>query len=331
MKQINIGYCMEKDRKMHTCDVVEIQLLPHPNADSLSIVKIGDFQCLVRTDDWKDGDLAVYIPPDSIVPETEMFAFLGAHRRIKARKLRGEYSVGLLVPAPFGAKIGDNCMEQLGIIHYEPQVHGSFTTGGDNVAAPVGIFPVYDVDNFRKYSRLFEDGEEVIVTEKIHGANARFVCIDGEMFVGSRKNWKKEDPNNLWWKAIAKNPEIEAWCRAHSGLALYGEVYGQVQNLKYGAGPGEILFAAFDILRETKWLNFDEAREIGDSLPWVPLIYRGPFNKEKIFEFAEENSSYPLAKHCREGVVIKPIRERWDSHLGRVQLKVVGNRYLSKS
>jgi len=167
----------------HTCDVVAIKLRSHPNANSLSLVDVGDFQCAVRTADWRDGDLAVYIPPDSVVPETKTFAFLKGHYRIKVKKLRGEWSMGLLVPAPGGAKIGDDCMEALGVTHYEPQVHGHFSTGGDNVVAPKGFFPTYDVLNFRKYARLFKDGEEVIVTEKIHGcvqSQARISLPNGQ-------------------------------------------------------------------------------------------------------------------------------------------------------
>lgn len=315
----------------HTCDVVRIKLEPHPNADSLSLVMVGDFQCAVRTSDWNDGDLAVYIPPDSVVPETKEFEFLGKHCRIKARKLRGEWSVGILIPAPACSELGDNCMEKLGIVHYEPQIHGHFTTGGDNVTPPPGFLPKYDVLNFRKYSRLFEDGEEVIVTEKMHGANARFACVDDVMYCGSRKFWKKEDPENLWWKALALQPALEAWLRHHQDLVVYGEVFGQVQNLKYGSTDGSIFFASFDILRGNKWLDFDEANVIGSPIPWVPLVYRGPFDKEKIMELAEGDSSYPGANHYREGVVVKPVHERTDRKIGRVQLKVVGNRYLSKS
>lgn len=316
----------------HTCDVVEIKLELHPNADSLSLVMVGDFQCAVRTEDWKDGNLAIYIPPDSVVPETKEFEFLGKHRRIKARKLRGEWSVGLLIPAPTGAEIGDDYMERLGIVHYEPQVHGHFTTGGDNVAAPrKGDFPKYDVLNFRKYSDCFVEGEEVIVTEKIHGGNGRFVCIDDVMYAGSRRYWKKEDPNNLWWKALEQNPVLDAWLRHNQNLAVFGEVFGQVQNLKYGSIQGQIFFAAFDILRGNQWLDYDEAYEIGAPLIWVPLIYRGPFNKELLLEFAEGDSKWPGADNIREGVVVKPIHERTDRRIGRVQLKIVSNTYLSKS
>jgi RNA ligase (TIGR02306 family) len=311
--------------------VVAVKLQPHPNADLLSIVKVGDFQCVVKTEDWSDGDLAIYIPPDSVVPETKQFEFLGKHLRIKARKLRGEWSVGLLMPAPGGAEVGEDFMEKLGVIHYEPQIHGDFKTGGENVNSPDGFFPTYDVLNFRKYSNRFDSGEEVVATEKIHGANARFVCVDDVIFCGSRKFWKKQDPNNLWWKALEHNPALEAWIRHHQGYVVYGEVFGQVQNLKYGSRSGQIFFASFDILRGDQWLSFDEARKIGAGLPWVPTIYRGPFDKDKIIELAEGDSQWVSADHYLEGVVVKPIQERTDRKIGRVQLKVVGNRYLSKS
>jgi RNA ligase (TIGR02306 family) len=222
-------------------------------------------------------------------------------------------------------------MEKLGITHYEPQIHGHFSTGGDNVTPPEGFFPKYDVLNFRRYSEFFEEGEEVIVTEKLHGANARFVCIDDLIYCGSRNHWKKEDPNNLWWKALKNCQVLDAWLRHHQNLIVYGEVFGQVQNLKYGALPGEVKFAAFDILRGDKWLDFDEAHEVGAPLPWVPLVYRGSFDKEQILTLAEGDSSYPGAQHHREGVVVKPIHERTERKIGRLQLKIVGNRYLSKS
>jgi RNA ligase (TIGR02306 family) len=315
----------------HTCDVVKVKLETHPNADSLSLVHVGDFQCVVKTENWKDGDLAVYIPPDSVVPETKEFEFLGNHRRIKAKKLRGKWSVGLLIPAKPGDKVGDDCMERLGIIHYEPQIHGHFTTGGDNVMPPPGFFPKYDVFNFRKYSQLFQDGEEVITTEKLHGASCRFTCINDIMYCGSRNFWKYEDPKNLWWKALSNCPVLDAWLRHHQDLAVYGEVFGNVQNLKYGATNGQIYFAAFDILRGDTWLDFDEARGIGAPLPWVPLVFRGKFDKAQILELAEGDSKWPGASHYLEGVVVKPVHERTDKEIGRLQLKIVGNRYLSKS
>jgi hypothetical protein len=61
------------------------------------------------------------------------------------------------------------------------------------------------------------------------------------------------------------------------------------------------------------------------------LCYSGPFVVEWIKNLAEGDSSWPGAEHKREGVVILPQEERTTSELGRVQLKLVSNRYLEKA
>jgi RNA ligase (TIGR02306 family) len=315
----------------HTCDVVEVKLETHPNADSLSLVMVGDFQVVVRTADWQNGDLGIYIEPDTIVPKTKEFEFLGEHRRIRARRLRGEWSVGLLLPAPADAKVGDDYFAKLGLEHYEPIVKGHFSTGGENISAPPGIFPKYDVLNFRRYSDCFDDGEEVILSEKIHGASCRFVCIDDVVYCGSHNHWKHEDPNNLWWKVLNQNIALESWLRHHQGLAVYGEVYGNVQKFKYGVNDGGIRFAAFDVMKDGQWLDFDEAHTIGAPLPWVPLVHRGKYDKDMVLSFAEGESLISDANHIREGIVIKPVKERINRKIGRMQLKAVSNAYLAKS
>ena len=100
--------------------------------------------------------------------------------------------------------------------------------------------------------------------------------------------------------------------------------------MKYGTSPGEIQFRAFDILEDGKWLDF--AMIIGVPMNgWVPILYTGEFDPAFAFELAEGDSSIPGAHHHREGVVICPMYERWDSKLGRVQLKIVGAKYLMKS
>lgn len=317
----------------HSCDVIEVKLETHPNADLLSIIRVGGWQCLVRTDDWKDGDLAVYVPPDSIVPQGDpQFEFLGDHRRIKAKKLRGVWSVGLLVPAPQGAQVGEDWMERLGIEHYEPPL--PMSTGGDNVKSPEGVFPVYDVENFNRYPDVIQPGERVTITEKIHGCSARFTWQDDQMYVGSRKNWKKEDEKNIWWKAFTQNSWIHEWCQKYPDFCLYGEVFGRVQSLQYGASPNEFKFRAFDIWhkRELRFLNLDEINVLESfGLRYVPVLHNGRFDEEMARKLAEDNSSITGAKHHREGVVIKPAVERRDDAVGRVILKIVGNKYLSKS
>jgi len=319
------------DKSTHRVDVVEVHLEKHPNADSLSIVKVFGYTVCVRTSDWRDSMLGAYIPPDSIVPNTPMFSFLGEHRRIKVKKLRGIVSMGLLMPAPEGAKVGDNVAEQMGVTHYDPPVNAS--TGGNNCHPPEGFHPVYDVDSWRRYKHLFHEGEEIVATEKIHGANGRWVFINNEMFSGSHTGWKKYDPKILWWSALAQNPWIEAFCKTHPGVTLYGEVYGQVQDLKYGTVPGSYKVRIFDIMTLGNWWPYaDVVKEAERSaLELVPLVFRGPYNAVEMEKMSDGPSLIPGANHLREGIVVKPMVERTDPEIGRVQLKIVSNQYLERT
>lgn len=351
----------------HRVDVVPVVMEPHPNADSLSIVRVFDgFQVVVRTEDWRDKAIGAYIQPDSLVPvDREPFTFLRrtteqTHERIKARKLRNQWSMGLLVPAPEGSKIGDDVASILGVTHYDPPETN--ITRGEAEAAPKRIknpstsaehvalpYPKYDVESFRKFAKkMFEPGEPVWVTEKIHGANGRWL-FDGERFyAGSRTEWKKHpgDPSlnnevlthvqnmNMWWKALYQNKGIQDFLRNYPGVAVYGEVYGQVQDLKYGHAPGKISIALFDILWDGKWVSPDimERYSKAYNMPTVPVLERAfPFDFDRLIEMAEGKTLVQWANHVREGIVVKPILEREHQKYGRVCLKIVGNGYLEKA
>jgi RNA ligase (TIGR02306 family) len=308
----------------------------HDNADRLGIVTVEGFTCCVRLEDFKSGDLAVYIEPDTVVPETEQFAWLGNKRRIRVQRQRGVISQGLVIPAPPDTKVGDDVFERLGLVHYEPVIHANTT--GEDCPAPDIYAPIYDVDNFRKFPNIIEPGEEVVITEKIHGANGRAVFHKDEMYVGSHKRWKKYDPENLWWKALDQNPRVATWCKQHPEHILYHEVYGRVQDLRYGVPDGQYGIAGFDILHGNQWLDWERIYDMffegwldpDIQFPWVPILYKGPFDKDMALELAEGDSMVKGADHMREGVVVTPVKERVDYHLGRVKLKIISNNYLSR-
>ena len=316
-------------KSTHRVEVVRVFPEPHPNADMLEIIKVWEYICCVRKGEFAPGDLAAYIPPDSVVPVTEQFAFLGEHRRIRVKRLRGIISMGLLIPAPIGVQEGDDIAGMLGVTHYEPSL--SLSSGGEAEKPPSGFRPVFDMDSFYRYAHIFEEGELVYVTEKIHGCSARYAWHDGRMYCGSRTEWKKQDEKNLWWRALANHPEIAGFCKSYpENMTLYGEVYGQVQNLKYGTMPGEVRFAAFDLLHGNEWINALDARRIGDGLPWVPIVDCGPFDKTRLIELADGPSLIEGADHIREGIVVKPVQERTHPEVGRVCLKIVSSLYLER-
>jgi hypothetical protein len=71
---------METVPEHHKVRVVRInEILVHPNADRLAIVKVLGYQVVVGKEDFKVGDLAYFVPPDSVVPERNEFHFLWKH------------------------------------------------------------------------------------------------------------------------------------------------------------------------------------------------------------------------------------------------------------
>lgn len=321
----------------HSVEVVAVKVEPVPTADSLGLVRIGGYQTLVRKDDWKDGDLGAFVPPDSVVDgDRPEFAFLGAGKkhRVRAKKLRGVISHGLLVPAPAGSSPGDDVAEALGVEHWDPPVPGeggSKYTGGPSEKGPELGVPVYDLENLKKYPDILREREFVIVTEKIHGANARYVNWNGKIYAGSRKLWKAETEESIWWKALRAAPNVRHFLEQNPGTIVYGEVYGRVQSLRYGLGE-EVRLAVFDLYRydsewQNSWIPPMIARHDYAFLPWVPELYRGLYSYDLVTKLAEGKSM--LADHLREGCVVEPAASRFDPRIGRVKLKVVSDAYLT--
>lgn len=303
----------------------------HPNADSLSMTKVhGGYPVIFRTDDYQLGDLAAYVPVDSLVPTCDdRFSFLSDHAkngkyRVKAKKLRGIFSMGLLVkPQPDWLE-GRDVETELGIEKYE-EVE-PITMRGE-ISKDPGVFPVYDIEGLRKYMHLLEENEDVIITEKIHGCNARMGWHDREFHVGSRTQFKKLDGTTVW-ADVANKREIPRKMK-DLNVGLYFEVYGQVQDMKYGIkGCDMVVFDAFDLKTRTWWNTDDVLRICNDmNLPYVPILHRGPWSRDLV-SLAEGKTILGNKCHVREGFVVKPIIERWHNSIGRVILKLHGEGYL---
>lgn len=100
---------------------------PHSNADKLELAIIGGWQCIVAKNQFKVGDEVVYICVDSIIPD-DFARHIGVYDylskgRVRAIKLRGEKSYGLVVSkdsvSSFGCNVSGNLADALGIKKYE--------------------------------------------------------------------------------------------------------------------------------------------------------------------------------------------------------------------
>lgn len=323
----------------HSVNVIEVQeIRPHPNADKLEIVPVGGWQAVVKKGQFVVGDKAVYIEPDYTVPtDADEFNFLAKHgrerHRLKAVRLRGELSYGLLIPLPAriaDRPVGHDVMEMLGISRWEPEVKLTMADELPQDQWPQTFAPKFDVESYEKFPHVINDGEHVVVTEKVHGANARYAFVDGVFYMGSRQRWLMPTAGHIWARAASHNPAIEAWCRANPGVVLYGEVYGNVQSLTYGLGKGDVRFIAFAAVDRGRWLDQpDLFRDlVAKFVPVCPILHIGPFDADSIKALAEEDSQVSMVDaDMMEGVVIVPIQERFHGSIGRVAVKYISKRY----
>jgi RNA ligase (TIGR02306 family) len=307
----------------------------HPNADSLMTAEANGYPVIFKEGAYQEGSKAVHVPIDSIVPADDpRWEFLGGHRRIKAKRLRGIFSMGLLADADPSWEIGQNVQADLRIEKYDPdlaaEVRGPRATSEDDDVDP-GLCPVYDIEGLRKFKGLFEPGELVWVSEKIHGQNARFVHDGERLHVGSRGRFKKPGAP-VTWNAVAARYGIAEKLAAHPGIALYGETYGNNTDMPYGVKrPEGDRLVIFDVLdtKTRRWFSTSEMIGFvaGLDLPVVPTLYKGPWSPELV-ELSEGKTTMPGADHVREGIVVKPLVERFDRRVGRVFLKLAGQGYL---
>lgn len=317
-------------------EVVRIGIEPHQNADRLEVARVRGWACVVQKGAYSDGDLAVYIPPDAVLPDTLVKA-AGVekyyNKRLRTQKLRGVVSQGLVIPLGlpgvewrYPTSDGDDVTDLLGITKWEEPIPVRMA---GNARPQHPLFQKYtDIENIKNFPSVLVPGEEVVVTEKVHGSHTRAAILDGELHVGSHLIDLIEDQANLYWRAAT---ELKLQARLAEGDLLFGEAYGSgVQDLSYGKTNGNTGIVLFDAILSGKYLDFDRfanfltVRGLDGYL--APLLYRGPW--DPALASLADGKSELCPEQIREGIVIKPVKERWDDRVGRVIIKVVSEAYL---
>ncbi|MFG2140536.1 RNA ligase (ATP) [Streptomyces sp. NPDC048650] len=336
----------------------------HPHADALELAQVGLYRAVVAKGVYRTGDFALYIPEQAVLPQ-ELVAELGltgklagsAADRVKAIRLRGELSQGIVCrPRALhgrdlarAGEAGTDFAAELGIVKWVPPVPISMS--GEVEAAP-DLLPWIDIENLKRYPEVFAEGEPVAVTEKVHGTACCLTYRSGDDRVrvtskglGAQRLALAEDPKNLYWRAVHAHgaPRVAAEIAAEleaSRVGVFGEVYGDgVQDLGYGADSrrGEPAYAVFDVSVEVdgqvRWLAPRELTAVlAGRLPVVPTLFTGPYDAHRVMELADGRETLSgRAVHLREGVVVRPLTDRYSPAVGgRAIAKVVGSAYLTR-
>jgi RNA ligase (TIGR02306 family) len=173
--------------------VVKLQnVRPHPGADKLDLCDVLGYQMCVPRGTYKTGDIGVYFPVDTLIPDEWATKFgiknflRGVNKdRVGCVKLRGEPSFGVIAPVQDPAWAEEqNVAEFFGAKKYEPPVKIGVANQApyDEMIDP--LFRKYtDIENGRMFVSVIQEGEDVVVTEKIHGCftfDTRVMMTNGE-------------------------------------------------------------------------------------------------------------------------------------------------------
>ncbi len=326
---------------------------PIPDADAIECAVIGGWTTVVKKDEFKAGELAVYCEIDSWIPH-EVAPFLSKGNfprvynqvkgeRLRTIKLRGQLSQGLLLPLSTLTMVESELFEgldvsfPLGIVKYEAPVPAQ-------LAGEVkGMFPGWiqktDQERVQNLKEEFDHwlGEQHAweVTEKLDGSSMTVYLRDGEFGVCSRNlELKPSETNSLWKVAVRNDLELKLR-RANRNLALQGELIGEgIQGNPYRIKGQE--FFLFDIynIDTSKYFTPAERRAFIEehNINHVPVLAFGAELRDTlginsidgILKFAEGKSVMGMIGCEREGVVFK-------SKTMQCSFKAISNKFLLKS
>lgn len=255
---------------------------------------------------------------------------------IKKMKVRGVLSFGMAV-GKRSEPVGTNLTETLG--GRDVEVKDLSAEG----VVEESVWPRYtSLPGFLAVKDEILAVPEVVVTEKLHGSNARFGFHGRRSLMygthTSRIVEDRMDPTTwpaghlitkflTWAQEQDIAGRIERIRKAHpeyTSLAVYGETYGfKCSDLHYGLTGSEVrLFA--DVNINGVWLGYEEAIEFisGSLFPerpvtdvLVPILYRGKPDPLLLKQLRDQPSD--RAKRAggqtqvSEGVVIRPTTERF--------------------
>jgi RNA ligase (TIGR02306 family) len=334
------------------CVVIRISdIQPHGNADRLEIVVVNGWQVVVQKGAYKAGDLALYIPMDSVLPpwlEAKLFPpdskIKLTNSRVRCAKIRGVASFGMLVPQDvleFPLVEGVDHGETLNILAWEPEEEEGMIDPAKGASvvkkkAKIKQLRYIDIMNLRNCPNSFSEGEWVYITAKLHGTSVRFgyfpVVVKSFlhrffMWLGIMKKtrWMVGSRNTEVAETSTYGRHASEWrSKLRSNEIVFGEIVGpKIQKgYHYGCRNGETAFYAYDVMVDGKFLGCTDFKLWCDvrGVPRVPEL--GVFPYKAGLEKALADSPVCLnGQQTREGVVIKTLD-------GRVVRKYVSDAFL---
>jgi RNA ligase (TIGR02306 family) len=275
-------------------------------ADNIELVIAGGWNAITKKGEFKEGSLTIIATTDAVIPEklSEKMGvanYLRKGTRVRTVKLRGVYSECLIIPVIYikASSIveGKDLMEELGITKYEPPVKQIQLASGRKIKwrDNQNFHIYYKFPNLKNVDGMFTSEDEVQITRKIHGTNARYGIvkkskltfwdkvkkflrianewIDYEYIYGSHNCEKGSDSQGFYstdvWRTTEEKYGIKQRLWNHikmynpkiigEGIILYGEIYGAGIQKNYTYGLEDIKFTGFDLKINGEYLGTHRA------------------------------------------------------------------------
>ena len=351
-QQMFDGSTKPSDKNEFLCDrtlasIVRVKkIYPIAGADLIVLAEIKGWRCVVKKDEFKEGDFGVYLAIDSIPdlsdPNTSFIKEKGG--RIKTIKLRGVISQGLLGPLQWlesrGVDIStlkedDDVTVQMGVTKYVPNeelVQYSKGVPGETIPFPITVRKT-DEKRLQDNPAFLEDikDRQIVITRKEDGCSCTIICDNGNFKICSR-NYELLKPTTTsghYFQVCEKFKLEEKMKALKLNIAIQGEIIGPKINanrLKQNAYSIRV-FNVWDIDKQC-YMNYSSVTSMCDSLgiDQVPLIFKGIYDplRLNLDHFLELADLQEYTKgNPAEGIVVKT-----DDDGLRISFKVISNKYL---
>ena len=239
----------------------------------------------------------------------------------------------------------------------------------DNTIFWVGhALPILDIASIEDHPNLIQEGEEVVITEKLHGNFIGITIIVGVDYwphgfsshtgksniliwnkaIGRKAFSFKDCTGNVYNTHVTLGQKIintdgfKEWYDIINGIKsndveyyhIIGEIIGEgIQDLSYGLDEPEFKLIAM-------------IREDGDDLQYAchdaiiqyakdfevqpaPIMYMGPYS-DSVLDMFKTGQTAMNADHNHEGIVIQTKYGRSDAEFGEVILKYISEDFKQK-
>jgi len=326
-----------------------INILPIDGADKIELVQVEGWNCVVKKNEFKIGDLGIYFTIDSVldknIPE---FAFLEG-KPLKTRKIRNVISQGLFMPISIlisfplliNPKEKDDVTEHYNVKKYIKSEENDIYIQKDKNNSDIfdsfpDFIPKTDEDRIQNNLSLLQKLKErnVVFIRKEDGTSCTFTIKDNKFSIQTRNlTIKIETQNTTKYYDIERKHNIEKTMRDNgfNNIAIRGELVGpKINGNKLQLSMNEYhVFNVFDIDKQ-KYIKWDDviifAKKM--NLLLAPEIFRyEKFNIDNIQDLLKIADEIEYKKHIpAEGFVLSTN----DDNI-RISAKVISNKYLIKN